>query len=143
MNGEVVPHSYCHVVGIRKNGIWKEWRDLYIQNEKNWDNKNKTEKEEWEIEKKKLIFEHGEKIGSKLADGELAVGMNHDHVKIWWGREEDKKITEAVNKKELPKLYFGESTNRLGNQKLFYEVTLENGKVIGWVDLGNRRTQRS
>lgn len=65
---------------------------MYIQNEKNWDNKNKTEKEEWEIEKKKLIFEHGEKIGSKLADGELVVGMNHDHVKIWWGREEDKKI---------------------------------------------------
>ena len=59
------------------------------------------------------------------------------------GKRRRQKNTEDVNKKELPKLYFGVSTNRLGNQKFFYEVTLENGKVIGWVDLDNRRTQRS
>lgn len=121
----------------------KEGKSLHFQNEKNWGNKNRIKKEEWEIWKKELISEHGEIIGSKLADGELAVGMNYDHVVIWWGSEEDKKISEAINKKEITKLYFGESKNRLGNEKFSYEVTLENGKVVGWTDLKNRRSQRS
>jgi hypothetical protein len=143
LSGEAVPKSHCHLVGIREDSSWKEGKSLYIQNEKNWDNKKRIEKEEWEIWKKELISEHGEIIGSKLADGELAVGMNYNQVVLWWGSEESKKISEAVNKKEITKLYFGESKNRLGNEKFSYEVTLENGKVVGWVDLKNRRNQRS
>ena len=92
---------------------------------------------------KELISEHGERIGSKLADGELAVGMNYNQVTLWWGGEEDKKISEVINKKEVTKLYFGESKNRLGNEKYSYEVTLENGELVGWIDLENRRSQRS
>jgi hypothetical protein len=143
LTGEAVPRTHCHLVGIKEDSSWKEGKSLHFQNEKNWDNKNRIKKEEWEIWKKELISEHGEIIGSKLADGELAVGMNYDHVVIWWGSEEDKKVSEAINKKEITKLYFGESKNRLGNEKFSYEVTLENGKVVGWTDLKNRRSQRS
>jgi len=143
LSGEAVPHAFCDLVGIREDSSWKEGIDLYIQNEKNWERKESVEKEEWEVWKKELISEHGERIGSKLADGELAVGMNYNQVTLWWGGEEDKKISEVINKKEVTKLYFGESKNRLGNEKYSYEVTLENGELVGWIDLENRRSQRS
>ena len=129
--------------GISEKSSWKRGRELYVIHQQNLINIEKKRKKDEDKRKKELISKYGDIIGNKLANRELAIGMNYEHLKIWWGGKEDKKITEAINKKEITKLYFGESKNRLGNEKFEFEVTLENGEVIGWVDLENRRNQRT
>ena len=60
--------------------------------------------------------------------------MDFDAVYEIKGRP-SKEIENATNSKLTTKLYFGEYINRLKNKSYKFEVTLQEGKVVGWKDL--------
>jgi hypothetical protein len=50
-------------------------------------------------------------------------------------------VENATNGKIKTKYYYEKSINRLGKDAYDFEVTLEDGKVIGWKDRRNRGTR--
>ena len=97
-------------------------------------NKNKDEK------KKKLIEKYGEINALKILKKELWVGMDINHVYEVKGSH-NKRVDNVINKVEKTILYFEKHKNRLGNDAYDFEITLENGKVVGWKNRANVATR--
>jgi len=98
------------------------------------------EKEYRDKIKSEFIKKYGEEIGKKIYKKELFVGMTLEMLKDVKGKHSE-KVENVTNGKTKVKLYYEKSTNRLGNISYGFEVSLENGLVVGWKDRKNRGTK--
>lgn len=89
--------------------------------------------------KNEFIKKYGEEVGKKIYKKELFVGMNLEMLKDIKGKYSE-KVQNVTNGKVRFKLYYEKTKNRLGNISYGYEVTIENGLVVGWKDRKNKAT---
>jgi hypothetical protein len=89
--------------------------------------------------KSEFIKKYGEEVGKKIYKKELFVGMNLEMLKEIKGKHSE-KVQNVTNGKVKVKLYYEKTKNRLGNISYGFEVTIENGLVIGWKDRKNKAT---
>lgn len=82
----------------------------------------------------------GEENGKKIYKKELFVGMTLEMLKEVKGKHAE-KVQNVINGKEKIKLYYEKSKNRLGNISYGFEVSLEEGLVVGWKDRKNKATR--
>ena len=123
----------------------REERKLVLQKEKEKEKEKKLllkekEKEIYEKRKVEFIEKYGDEIGKIIAKKELFVGMNLEMLKDVKGKHSE-KVENVTNGKTKVKLYYEKSKNRLGNISYGFEVSLENGLVIGWKDRKNKGTK--
>ena len=86
---------------------------------------------------KKLIRLHkkyGEKIGNKLFDKKLFIGMTNQMLIDAYGNPSDRKDTVTENK-TIRKCYFLPRTTQQKTTVYGLEVVLENSKVIKWKEI--------
>jgi hypothetical protein len=109
-----------------------ELQKLYVKIESNWQKKildaAANKKEEF---KKNLIEKYGESNALKILKKELWVGMDMGMVYEVKGKY-DYKVENVINKTSQIILYYEKNRNRLGNDAYDFEITLEDGKVVGW-----------
>ena len=98
------------------------------------------EKEQREKLKNSLINKYGEEIGKRIYKKELFVGMTLEMLKDVKGNHSE-KVENVTNGKVKVKLFYEKSKNRLGNVAYGFEVSLENGLVVGWKDRKNKGTK--
>jgi len=98
------------------------------------------EKENREKVKNEFIKKYGAEIGKKIYKKELFVGMTLEMLKDVKGKHSE-KVENVTNGKVKLKLYYEKSKNRLGNISYGFEVSLENGLVVGWKDRKNKGTK--
>ena len=98
------------------------------------------EKENREKVKNEFFKKYGEEIGKKIYKKELFVGMTLEMLKDVKGKHSE-KVENVTNGKVKLKLYYEKSKNRLGNISYGFEVSLENGLVVGWKDRKNKGTK--
>lgn len=87
-----------------------------------------------------LILKYGDEIAKKIINKELWVGMDINHVYEVKGSHK-KRVDNVINNVEQTILYFDKHVNRLGNDAYDFEITLENGKVVGWKNRTNVGTR--
>ena len=97
------------------------------------------EKEHREKLKNSFINKYGEEIGKRIYKKELFVGMTLEMLKDVKGKHSE-KVENVTNGKIKVKLFYEKSKNRLGNVAFGFEVSLENGLVVGWKDRKNKGT---
>ncbi len=90
--------------------------------------------------KNELIQKYGEEIGKKLFRKELFVGMTLEMLTEIKGKYSE-KVENVTNGKVKVKLFYEKSKNRLGNISYGFEVSLEDGLVVGWKDRKNKGTK--
>lgn len=98
------------------------------------------EKEIYEKRKVEFVEKYGDEIGKKIAKKELFVGMTLEMLKDVKGKHSE-KVENVTNGKVKVKLFYEKSKNRLGNDAYGFEVSLENGLVVGWKDRKNKGTK--
>jgi len=103
-------------------------------------NKELVEKEANKKLRNELIQKYGDEMGKRIFNKELFVGMTLEMLKDVNGRHSE-KVENVTNGKTKVKLYYEKSKNRLGNISYGFEVSLENGLVVGWKDRKNRGTK--
>lgn len=81
----------------------------------------------------------GEEFAKGILSNSLMLGMSYEAVIEIKGYP-SKKVENATNGHLTMKLYFGEFKNRLKNKSYKFEVTLTDGKVVGWKDLNTIST---
>ncbi|MCF8342718.1 MAG: hypothetical protein K9I82_17205 [Chitinophagaceae bacterium] len=123
----------------------REERKLVLQKEKEKEKEKKLllkekEKEIYEKRKVEFIEKYGDEIGKKIAKKELFVGMTLEMLKDVKGKHSE-KVENVTNGKTKVKLYYEKSKNRLGNIAYGFEVSLEDGFVVGWKDRKNKGTK--
>jgi hypothetical protein len=146
-NGKKVPASKWAILGGGPEGknpkyqIGTELYDMYIKNNLNWE---KERDEKWEKEKKErmeaLIPKYGVVIAKRIVNEELWIGMDKQMVFEVKG-EHSLKVDNVVNKVQQTILYFDKHVNRLGNDSYDFEITLEDGLVVGWKNRANIGTR--
>lgn len=137
-NGKRVPSSYWNILGGGPEGknpkyqVGTELHNLYILNnlnsEKERELKILKEKEE---RLKELIPKYGEVFARRIVNEELWVGMDLQMVFEVKG-EHSLKVENVVKKVKQTVLYFDKHVNRLGHDSYDFEITLEEGQVVGW-----------
>jgi hypothetical protein len=90
--------------------------------------------------KNRLILEYGESNAFKILKKELWIGMDMNHIYEVKGKY-DYKVENMINKVAQTILYFDKHKNRLGNDAYDFEITLEDGKVVGWKNRANVSTR--
>ena len=98
------------------------------------------EKEHRNKIKNELIIKYGEEVGKKIYKKELFVGMTLEMLKDVKGNHSE-KVENVSNGKVKVKLFYEKSKNRLGNVAFGFEVSMENGLVVGWKDRKNKGTK--
>ena len=137
-NGERVPSSYWNILGGGPEGknpkyqVGTELYNLYVLNELN----SKKERElkilkEKEERLKELIPKYGEVYARRIVNEELWVGMDLQMVFEVKG-EHSLKVENLVKKVKQTILYYDKHVNRLGHDSYDFEITLEEGQVVGW-----------
>ena len=141
-SGQRIPPSYWNLVrGIPKYQNGSELYILYIKFETKWQKeKEDAYNKEREEKKRKLIEKYGEANASKIIKKELWVGMNSNHIYEIKGTHA-LKVDNVINKVEQTILYFDNHQNRLGNDAYDFEITLVDGKVVGWKNRANVATR--
>ncbi len=71
----------------------------------------------------------------------IRMGMDVNQLRATMMGNPKNIVENATNGKIKTKYYYEKSLNRLGNDAYDFEVTLEDGKVIGWKDRRNRGTR--
>ncbi len=117
-------------------------KKLLEEKEKNERNERikQIEKEHREKLKNSFINKYGEEIGKRIHKKELFVGMTLEMLKDVKGKHSE-KVENVTNGKVKVKLFYEKSKNRLGNVAFGFEVSLENGLVVGWKDRKNKGTK--
>lgn len=81
-----------------------------------------------------IIKVHGKEKADLIAQKLIWTGMERHLLLIAKGKAYN--IKESIYKDiTTEKWYYGEYTNRLGNYKYSFEITLENDKVVAWKNL--------
>jgi hypothetical protein len=127
----------------RKNILQNEKNikeDLKIQKSLEIEQKVQLKKDESKLKKEKLVLKYGKEIGTKLYNGEFFVGMTIEMVKEIIPKNAE-KVENVVSSKKQTKFFYQKSKNRLGNVSYAFEVTLEDGILVGWKDRRNRGTK--
>ena len=81
-----------------------------------------------------LNDEFGEEIANRILTEVLWIGMTSSMLKASKGIEGDRKETVTVDGNK-EKLYFHSRRTQQGTTVYQLEVSLEDGKVVGWKDL--------
>jgi hypothetical protein len=71
----------------------------------------------------------------------IRMGMDVNQLRATMMGNPKNIVENATNGKIKTKYYYEKSINRLGKDAYDFEVTLEDGKVIGWKDKRNRGTR--
>lgn len=77
---------------------------------------------------------YGKISAERVDQGTIWIGMPDILLKV--ARELPEDIREEFYKgTKIHKYYYDSFTNRLGNKKYKFEITLENSEVVGWRDI--------
>ena len=110
------------------------------KNEKEYTIKLESEKIKRLERNNELLKKYDLQSVEKIINKELWVGMTEEM--LFEVRNRPLDISENVSKGVVKKkYYYDKSTNRLGNDAFDFEVSLEDGKVVGWKDRRNRGTR--
>jgi len=128
-------HSKEELEEIKQKKILEE-KEKFERNERI----KLKEKEFRDKIKNELIQKYGEEVGKKIYRKELFVGMTLEMLKDVKGNHSE-KVENVTSGKVKVKLFYEKSKNRLGNVAYGFEVSMENGLVVGWKDRKNKGTK--
>jgi len=112
----------------------KERKRKKEEKERKEKERNKEIEKKYQERKEQLIEKYGNEDANRMLNKEIWQGMTEEMLIESRGHPLDKK--ESVYKEKITlKFYYNSRITRQDTIVYEYEVTLENGKVVGWKDL--------